>query len=288
MNYLTKIRNIYTRRKMIWLLAVLAGCFFTRYPGWLKNKAYVLYRQAARGQLLLETGGWQQAHSQHFLLRYQSSDAAYARMVLETAEEFYRPVFAAYNVQPRQKILLVLYPDARQLGAGLNWPSTTSAIGVYWGGVVRVLSPAAWLAEISPEQLAGHFKQNGPLAHELTHYAVDWLAAGNCPRWLTEGLAQYEEWHLTGFEMPAGEGERETTLPLAELDKYFDTVQGESLAYRQSFLLVRYLMNVYGREQVQEILRQLGKGQTIERAVRQALGISLVQLERDWRAAEKL
>ncbi|MGQ9558475.1 MAG: peptidase MA family metallohydrolase [Desulfurispora sp.] len=285
MNYLTRIRNIYTRKRAVCLLAVLAGCLLVRWPGWLKNKAYAAYRLAARGQLLLETGRWPERQSEHFLLRYQPGDARYARLVLDTAEEFYRPVFQVYGVEPRQKVLLVLYPDARQLGAGFGWPSGTSAIGVYWAGAVRVLSPAAWLGEMSPEQAAGYFQQSGPLAHELTHYAVDWLTAGNCPRWLTEGLAQYEEWRLTGFEMPGDAQEEPAALPLAELDGYFDTPRGESRAYRQSFLLVRYLMETRGREKMLQILRNLGSGQTIEGAMRQTLGISLPQLEQEWLAA---
>lgn len=284
MNYLTRIRNIYTRKSIFWLLAVLAGCLLVRWPGWLKNKAYEAYRLVARGELLLETGRWPELQSEHFLLRYQPGDARYARLVLETAEEFYRPVFDAYSVEPRQKVLLVLYPDARQLGAGFGWPSSTSAIGVYWAGSVRVLSPAAWLGELGSEQMAGSFKQNGPLVHELTHYAVDWLTAGNCPRWLTEGLAQYEEWRLTGYVMPGAADEEQRALPLAGLDNHFDTAHGESLAYRQSFQLVRYMMETYGREPVQQILRSLGTGQTIEGAVRQALGISLQQLEKEWQA----
>lgn len=89
---------------------------------------------------------------------------------LTRGEFFYIPLSLRLGYTPANKILLILYPDCQSLRNVFGWPDGEDALGVYWGGVIRLLSPRAWDWLEPDRSLAEEFMSNGPLAHELTHY----------------------------------------------------------------------------------------------------------------------
>ncbi len=65
--------------------------------------------------------------------------------------------------------------------------------GSIWAGLIRVLSPRAWMGDTPVSQQQQVFQSQGPVADEYTHLLVDYKTGGNYTLWLTEGLAQYAE-----------------------------------------------------------------------------------------------
>lgn len=264
----------------------LTIAFFWQYPNCLKIKAYTLFRTVSRAQMWQKTADWPSLSSRHFVLRYEpGTDSEMARLVLLTAEEYYGPVKELLGGQPLARIPLVVYRDRQSLRAGFGWGPEESAMGVYWAGVVRILSPSDWVAAAGPREMAAVFRRDGPVAHELAHLFVDYRAGGNYPRWLTEGIAQQVERAVTGFVFHPAAGEEEVGwYPLAALDREFDALPDQELAYRQSLLLTDYLAATYGPGSLQALLDVLGQGRTFNQALRQVAGISAEQLEAGFRA----
>lgn len=254
-------------------------------PMRLKSGVYGFVRELAKIQMQWKTRNWVQMESAHFIARYKPADADIAEMVINTAEKSYRPVADAYRFKQTEKSLVVIYPTREELGRSFGWTADESAMGVYWAGVIRVLSPRQWIDADDPQDMARVFAENGPMAHEFAHLVVDYRTGGNYTRWFTEGIAQYEEYRLTGYKID--EGYRLTAdrlYPLDQMDTSFDDLPDQSLAYHQSLETVNYLVAEYGRGRLDEILDALGRGQTLNNSFRSVLGVDLQQFESDFRS----
>ncbi|MGB9783130.1 MAG: peptidase MA family metallohydrolase [Moorellaceae bacterium] len=256
---------------------LLAEVALWRHLSWARTLGYKPLVFLARQRMEWQTRDWLVAESEHFRLKYRPEDASIVPVVLETAEEAYVPATEIFHYQPRGKTLVLIYPDRQSLAQQFGWAADESAMGVYWAGVVRILSPLDWLP--ADHTLSDTFKAQGPVLHEFSHLLVDELARGNYPRWLTEGLAQYVERQVTGYQLPGPEPEDiKQWYSLYELDTHFDRLPDQAVAYRQSLMMVDYLIDRTGWEGVRRLLLELGRGASLEEAIKEATGLELTQL----------
>jgi|OM-RGC.v1.007028948 hypothetical protein len=272
-----------TGQLLLWfwlkIMAVFVALVFVlviRVPGQIRGYVYHIFREAARAQAMISTRHMLTLSDGHFLVRYYPGDADSARLVLKAAREFYPLVARDFRFSAGKKILLVVHPTRESLNASFGWPASESAMGVYWAGVIRVLSPRAWIDARDPQKVEEVFVGSGPVAHELTHLVVDYLTRGNVPRWFTEGVAQYEEYRLTGFRF-AGTGDfaGQPLYDFGEMERNFDELPNQTLAYWQSLAVVEYLVEVYGEESLHKILAALGQGRDMNGALQQVTGRDL-------------
>jgi len=83
--------------------------------------------------------------------------------------------------------------------------------------------------------------------HELAHIFYVEIARGeDRPLWLNEGLAL----HLGEQDM-----QRVDRIPLQKIEHYFDSADEE--LYYYSFSLVKYLINVYGKNKIIQLLKSI-------------------------------
>ncbi|NPV91931.1 MAG: hypothetical protein HPY50_14290 [Firmicutes bacterium] len=250
-----------------------------RFPGMLRGWFYTVCREYGRVNLETSTRGLQETESAHFRVRCQPSDSDVADMVLEAAERVYEPINDALGFRPQGKVLIVIYPTSLELGKSFGWPADQSALGVYWMGTIRVLSPKAWITDES--DFDERFWAAGPIAHEYTHFVVDHLTRGNYPRWLTEGLAQREDRDLTGFVFNV-DGENlaeQKPYRLDQLDSDFDDRPDQMLAYWQSLAAVEFMDEHYSIDRIKDLINLLGRGYNQEVAFRATFGISFDEFE---------
>jgi len=277
--------NFRTARFASLLLAVLFAVsvfLLIRVPDGIRGSIYSIFRDVARGQMLLKTHGWRQIEDGQFIIRYRGNDQA-ARLVQESSHLFYQRICSDFSYTPGKKIPIVVYSSKEELNASFNWPASENAMGVYWGGVIRVLAPEAWINEGNPGIVKQVFQQLGPMAHEMTHLVLDYVAHGNYPRWFTEGVAQYEEYKITGFifDEQAGFSEQEL-YPLNKMDRNFDSLPNQSLAYRQSLYAIQFIVTVYGENGLHRIINSLSHGNSFNGSLKQALGLDQEQFEKEW------
>lgn len=247
--------------------------------------AYSVVREAIRTTTLLQTRNWPKVEGAHFVVRYSkgTTEEAMAKLVLKNAEQIYQPVIKAYGYKPGGKITVVLYPTREALGRTFGWSADESAMGVYWGGVIRVLSPEQWINSGEKGDMAAVFAQSGPMAHELTHLVVDYKTRGNYTRWLTEGIAQYKENQVTGFEFNDPAGRLDQPLySLAQMDDQFDALPNQALAYSESLSAIRYLGRRYGEDKINLLLDDLGRGRTMDQAFQDVCGVNMSTFEKQW------
>ena len=125
------------------------------------------------------------------------------------------------------------------------------------------------------------------LVHEMTHLMIDEAIDSPfavMPSWLNEGLAMYFE--------PGSRGRDSTLLRAAQQDELLSlrnmgSVPGRPgdvrLFYAQARSIVDYLMDAYEQDRMAAMLSAINDGVRIEQAVEAAYGMSLDDLEQEWR-----
>lgn len=241
---------------------------------------YPLARQAAQSKMNYDTRNYAELESPHFIVRYKDNDMQMAQMVADAAERAYQPVIGLLGQTLRSKTLIVMYPDRSELRKAFGWSGDESAMGVYWGGVIQVLSPRDWMKDkLSTDE----FIRSGPMVHEFTHLVFDHMTRGNYSRWFTEGLAQYVEYKVNGYEwLTAANSLQGHLYSLQELDAGFDDVPNQSLAYREAFAAVRYIAEVHGEVALQQVMQELSAGQKESQAIQKVLGMTMQEYEQAW------
>ncbi len=252
----------------------------------LRFYVYRIIREGARALALSTAGpeeGYLTLRSDPFVVRYQLEDREAASLVLEVAHEVYGLVARDLGFKPTSTVDIILHPDREAMRNSFGWAQGENALGAYHRGVIRILSPRAWIDEDKPELIAKVFRYTGPTVHELTHLVLDYATSGNYPYWFSEGLAQYEEYRLTGFVWVEPESNLKQPLyTLEELEEQFVRLPNQSLAYRQAFTLVCFLAESYGDEALRQLVARLGEGKPMPEALQLVTGIDYGDLELRW------
>ena len=186
------------------------------------------------------------------------------------------------SVFPNAIIPVIIYPDKtlKNLGYFPDW-----AAGIY-DGKIRV---GERLGK-TPRLL------KGVLYHEYTHVLVYQLAGDNVPLWFNEGLAEYQ---ARKFKLPSQRKMRHKMLlkanrkeglfdfnqlavmQLVDLNKL--TQEALELVYAQSEAFVSYLIKRYSIYHITNVLKELGNGDNIEKAIKNSLFVDLERLIKDWK-----
>lgn len=229
--------------------------------------------------------GYLELRGAHVVLRYRPADERVAPLVLQTAEDAWTHVAALLGHTPARAPLIVLHEDRHSLRAAYGWGERERALGVYSDGVIRLLSPRVWISTRDPAVLARVFRRTGPVAHELAHLVLDDATAGNYPHWFSEGVAQWVERHVSGFEwVEATALSGRAPYSLDELRRSFAALPNQALAYRQAFLLVAALEDAAGPDSLARLIDQLARGRPFEAAFAAVAGRPLEDLARSaWR-----
>lgn len=265
---------------VITLLALGAVLLFSGMPLRPRMWVYPLIRQVTEMKVDYETKDMEVHETEHFKIKYTLADKNTVDMIAEAAEAAYIPVTQELGYAPRGKTLIMVQPNKNELRKAFGWSGNESAMGVYWGGVIQLLSPHVWLGDGESVQ---EFIHSGPMVHEYTHLVFDHLTNGNYPRWFTEGLAQYVEYQANHYEWQTPTNNLDGKLyTMTELEGDFDQLPNQSLAYRQSLAAVRYIAQVYGEDKLREIITELQAGQSLDQGIQKILGLDYVTFEHAW------
>jgi hypothetical protein len=124
------------------------------------------------------------------------------------------------------------------------------------------------------------------LRHELSHIAVGQLTDGRAPRWLLEGLAVVhagDEWNSEGPSLIKA-ALADNLYSFDRLARGFPERASEAeLAYAQSAHFVKYLIDRFGEDHLQQVIIEMVHGATFDAAVDKVLQATPAQLENAWR-----
>lgn len=212
----------------------------------------------------------------YFDLRYQDGiNSAAAALFEQTLVEARKKVGNDFKYWPRHKIVVLIYsPEAfEKIRPGPDWVA-----GIY-DGKIRVPLPSSRAAAGSIEPT---------LYHEYTHALIHDLTRNNCPVWLNEGIAEYEESKVRppSLSLLRTAARIDRLVPFEKLEAAFrsEDPRVAGLAYEQSFSVVTYLVNRHGVYRVRRVLDLLAEGSSIDEAFRKELRMSSAQFESRWKS----
>jgi len=224
---------------------------------------------------------WDVISSGQFTVHWYEGDIDFAQSVLNAAE---------IGLENAGK-LLVLPPvrpvDFYVYASGLEMQSTLRLGGLRW--IAGHADPDLGVSVVSlpsgPDQLSETYRQ---VPHELMHL-LQYQAVGpvyySLPVWLKEGLASANESRSNSdyFVILTNAVEQDALIPIASLCQTFPQDNTVYLAYAQSDSFVRYLYQRSGQVGLQGLVDSYAKGGGCEEASTSVLGLSLTELEQEWR-----
>lgn len=155
------------------------------------------------------------------------------------------------------------------------------ALGVCFGPVVTAVSPVS--------ELRGEFSWARTGFHEFSHVVHLGLSHNRCPRWITEGLATWEEVHRNPTwsrnmrrELVDAKANGEI-IPVRELNRAF---RGPRIlfGYYQGGLLCSMLIDRYGFPPMIHLLRAFDRGLDVDQAFEEVFATTPEQVDREFAA----
>jgi hypothetical protein len=205
----------------------------------------------------------------HFTILFDGPpDQPLATRVGELLDAAYWRIGGALGVYPSEVVQVILYTKEqfRDITQSPAW-----AGGAFDG---RIRLPAA--GKISDREL------QRVLAHELTHAIVRSVAPRGTPQWLNEGLAVFFEDGDIGPERSLVQ--RGRRIPLERLEQPFDDLSPDdaAMAYAESAVAVRKLIDLGGPTIIFNLLTDLGNGMPFASAFERAALMPYAEFVRQW------
>lgn len=205
----------------------------------------------------------------HFTVLFEGpAEADLANRAVAILEAAYWRIGTALYTYPTDVITVILYTreQFRDITRSPEWA------GGAFDGRVRVPVQGALQNRAEFERV---------LAHEFTHALIQSLASRGVPVWLHEGLADcFDGTDLTRKDDQVRKAQ--TLLPLRRLEESFAGLSASdaSLAYAESAVAVRALLDQAGASAVVNLLGDLGRGTPFPDAFQRNILMSYAEFQK--------
>jgi hypothetical protein len=213
--------------------------------------------------------GFRQTLGDHFTVLFEGpAEADLATRAVTLLEADYWRIGTALSIYPTSVTTVILYTreQFRDVTRSPEWA------GGAFDGRIRIPVQGALQNSAEFERV---------LAHEFTHALIQSVAARGVPTWLHEGLADC----FDGSDIRKKEEQvrqSETRVPLTRLEESFEglTAKDASLAYAESAVAVRTLLDDVGPPALVSLLSDLGRGIPFAEAFERNILISYAEFQK--------
>ena len=222
---------------------------------------------------------WQKLESGSLRVMWTQGDAAFGQNALNAAQSGLQNIGSILPVDLTQPVDIFVYPTQNDLAAlgAETWAAghTNPALGT-----VLVVVELGASQSLSMEQR---------IPHELMHVMLyRQIGAGysQLPKWLNEGIATLAEINPNADydRVLLDASNRNTLIPMADLCASFPADSAPAfLAYAEARSFTTYLRDTYGAPALLTLARTYSEGVDCNNGAQRALGISLAQLDLNWR-----
>ena len=217
--------------------------------------------EKARRQLTAEQDFFRSG-APHFTLKYDGDRASsdLSREILDHLEAQFADLTSRYNVYPASVIIVTLYSRETfyDVTQSPRW------VGGLFDGQIRI--PIGGLTRLTGEA-------RSVFTHEFTHCIVYHKTHNNCPKWLQEGIAQWQEGKTTRH-VERDLAKKYAGATPADLDAEF--------SYPLSLSLLEHFFKTYSFSHLLDLLDALGRGSDIDAAFQSSTGQGFAEFEAAW------
>ncbi len=203
--------------------------------------------------------------------------------LLQAALDSLQRLQAEMGIQLEQDVRFFIYGSANDMRDAVLYVQD-------WAGALAFADYNIILMGVAPSQLESWGRPT--VAHELAHLVVGqfgWSCVGGSrPTWLEEGLAMVAEGDPSDtVRQDIARGiDADVFVPVRSLNGAFSAHSADAgIAYSQSYSLVAFLLDTYGQQAMQRLLRTLADGAAYDQALEEVYGFNSDGLETAWRAA---
>ena len=224
---------------------------------------------------------WSSLTSDQVALYWYEGDYSFAEELIDAADEALERLASDTGVSLEQPAKIYIYASFEELRGALVYPYE-------WTGGLAFTDYGIIAIGISPDNLTWGKRT---VAHELAHLVIHQATFGpygDLPTWLDEGLAKYAEGELrSDLQEQLDEAVANDTLfSVRSLSSSFPTDPHQArLSYAQSYSLVQFLLDNYGRDKILELLDVFKEGSGYDDALLQVYGFDMDGLNALWRAS---
>jgi len=228
----------------------------------------------------------------HFtILLDEKQDGFLVDYFREALENTYQIMAKHYGFQPKEKIRVEVFPNAR----AFYYASSLMARDIEIGAVG--LAKFNKLMLLSPGALVYGYRWLDAISHEYFHYLIVRMTANKAPIWFHEGLAKYEEtrWREGPSYLSAlyqnllsrALAERKL-IPFDKMEPSvvrLETPAEVQLAYAQAASAIEFIITKAGHEGLKEIMRRMTTktSRGASEPIKEVLGLTFDEFERDWK-----
>jgi len=225
------------------------------------------------------THDWQSLGNERAIVYWYDQPADFGTALFEAAVEGYDHVAAITGITTEHPARVVIYNDQQDFCAFYapnscqDWVGgqTFSGITVQWG------TDQDWLVyDVVPHELA-HVFYNEIFKHT-------WVRV---PTWFNEGIAVYNERtdHSQEMDLVTEAAAEGTLIPLRHMGTQASGLAHDDvhLWYAEAYSLVAFIADVYGEQQLGEVILTLADNHPMEETLQQTLGMDMVEFEMAWR-----
>ncbi len=225
-----------------------------------------------------------QVETEHFIIKFDPQhDPGIGEFAAVFLEDMYASVTGDYGTTLAEKTVIEVFPTLRAFGVRITGKPWIHTIGASTGRVIALTS-AHDVAHQSPYHLARVLK------HEFTHTVTLEATNNRIPHWFTEGLAVMQEDAPRSFEwcvLLADAVRRDRLFTLESIDWGFirpRTQHDRPMAYAQSEWMCEYIVERFGYETVNAMLKRFRAGLNQHQVFSEQLGLAEESFDRDFRA----
>jgi tetratricopeptide (TPR) repeat protein len=194
------------------------------------------------------------------------------------AKEALATLSKRWNFTPKGPILVEVFPRHDDFAVRtLGLPGMIGALGACFGRVVTMDSPKA--------REPGEFSWAATLWHEVAHVITLQLSNQRIPRWLSEGISEYEEtrarpeW-IRNMTVPFVRAlESGEVLKLRDLNAGFQDPRMISMAYYQASVLVEHIVQKHGEDGLRAFVASFAEGLDTETAIQRVFKTDIDALQ---------
>lgn len=219
------------------------------------------------------SAGYRETGSGRFTLRYSGEAAASPRLVrevMETLERDFSDLSSRLDYLPREPLVVVLYTNE----AFTSVTGVPAWVDAVHDGKIRVLVQG--LTSLT----GGRLRE--VLRHELSHAFIQEKSRGRAPLWLHEGLGQWFEGVRSSGKAhvlrQAAEGGPVSVAGIEAL-LHAGSFEEVSAGYLLALAVVETMMDIYGINGINRLLEELGRGASLEAALRAGYRMDVAELE---------